>query len=540
MRAEGETELAGDLQGVCISGGATATALFTVFTSAPATSKPNANNVAGGPVLTEATLFICSSAATTTTGTPTTSYCTNGTGAAPFSTVYGTISGNQISFSGVGLPGTPTFTFRLSNVRMNASAVTLSSTLTAATEQVLVSANNTSSAFATAATVGYVFPSLQVTTLRPTPTSNVAPTVKSFVTCTGNPVSLINPPVPSFVAEVKGLFAGAFKLLNGGGATVQDPDGSASESGTYQPADGSKAGQATQSTQIQLAFANVPSAVTLYLPTSVTAGTLTLAILNSAGGVVPASTVSGAPDAAGLGAAAYAAAFPGTPEPLASPESIGAAAGFTPTSGSVVVTYTVTATDKNIASEAVDIPVWYTFGGGIITSSQSAMTLLEGYAPQAAVSAIAAYPTFAVQTATPVPTTTVALCASNLLFPFVTSISGFDTGIALSNTSTDPFGTASSPGTCTLNFYGTGAPTPSTGVAAPGGTQTGGTSNAFLLSSVAPGFTGYMIAQCNYQFGHGFGYIIYNFGQTSGATMGYNALVMPNRATGVVSESLGQ
>ena len=78
-------------------------------------------------------------------------------------------------------------------------------------------------------------------------------------------------------------------------------------------------------------------------------------------------------------------------------------------------------------------------------------------------------------------------------------------------------------------------------MAAPGGTQTGGTSNAFLLSSVAPGFTGYMIAQCNYHVvGHGFGYIIYNFGQTSGATLGYNALVMPNRATGVVSESLGQ
>ena len=216
MRAEGETELAGDLQGVCISGGATATALFTVFTSAPATSKPNANNVAGGPVLTEATLFICSSAATTTTGTPTTSYCTNGTGAAPFSTVYGTISGNQISFSGVGLPGTPTFTFRLSNIRMNASAVTLTSTLTSATEQVLVSANNTSSAFSTATTVGYVFPSLQVTTLRPTPTSNVAPTVKSFVTCTGNPVqsSLINPPVPSVSwPEAEGPFRWSFQAF---------------------------------------------------------------------------------------------------------------------------------------------------------------------------------------------------------------------------------------------------------------------------------------------------------------------------------------
>jgi len=122
----------------------------------------------------------------------------------------------------------------------------------------------------------------------------------------------------------------------------------------------------------------------------------------------------------------------------------------------------------------------------------------------------------------------------------VTSVTGFDTGIALSNTSADPFGTTAVGGTCSLNFYGTGAPTPSTGVNAPGGTQAGGSSTAFLLSSVAPGFTGYLIAQCTYQYGHGFAYIVYNFGQTSGATMGYLATVMPNRGTGAISESLGE
>ena len=72
------------------------------------------------------------------------------------------------------------------------------------------------------------------------------------------------------------------------------------------------------------------------------------------------------------------------------------------------------------------------------------MTLLEGYAPQAAVSAITAYPSFAVQSRhASSDNDGRSLRFSNLLFPFVTSISGFDTGIALSNTSTDPFGTAS-------------------------------------------------------------------------------------------------
>ena len=101
-----------------------------------------------------------------------------------------------------------------------------------------------------------------------------------------------------------------------------------------------------------------------------------------------------------------------------------------------------------------------------------------------------------------------------------------------------PFGTVPAPGTCTLNFYGAGAPTPSTGVAAPGGTQASGTTNAFLLSSVAAGFQGYVIAQCNYQFGHGFAFIAQNLGQPAGSTMGYLALELERAGLG--SETLGQ
>jgi hypothetical protein len=121
-------------------------------------------------------------------------------------------------------------------------------------------------------------------------------------------------------------------------------------------------------------------------------------------------------------------------------------------------------------------------------------------------------------------------CKTILLFPYLTSIPGWDSGIAVSNTSKDPWSTVTSTGNCTLNFYGSNAPTapvylPSDGVSfiAPG------TSSATLLSSIvtAPaGFTGYMFAQCNFQFAHGYAFIS-DFGLRNWAT-DYLALVVTN------------
>jgi hypothetical protein len=535
MRAEGTTELAGDLQFGCVSSGATTTGTLTVFTSAPATSKVTV--AATGT--TEAALFICALASPTSTAVVAANSCSTpnigfatGVTAGPY---YGTITGNTISFSGITLPATA-FLARIANVRMNANAVALTTTLTAVTEQILMSANNTSSSFAVAATVGYVFQSLQTTTLRPNPTSNTAPTVTNYTTCGGNAFSATTAIKASYLVEVKGLFAGAFKLKAGGAATVQDPGGSASEGGTYTNGD-LTTGVATSGTQLQLVFNNVPSAVTLYLPTSVTNNTLTLTAVGATGTAVTASTAVGAPGA--LTAAQFGAAFPNSLFPAAT-ESMTATAGFTPTSGSVTVIYAVTATDKTIANEQADIPVYYSFAPGAITTAQGSMTLLEGYNPQATQANATTIPNFAPQTTAAAATTAVTLCSTNLLFPFVTSALGFDTGIALADTSADPFGTTASPGSCNLNFYGTGAPTPSTNVTAPGGAQAAGSVVGFLLSGVAPNFTGYMIANCSYQFGHGFAYIINGgVGNASSTAMGYVASVLerPNGTAG--SETLG-
>src|SRR5262249_45187722 len=90
---------------------------------------------------------------------------------------------------------------------------------------------------------------------------------------------------------------------------------------------------------------------------------------------------------------------------------------------------------------------------------------------------------------------TIVICQTYLLFPYLTNLagSGFDTGIAIANTSTDPstIGTAPQNGTCDLFFYGTAAPAtlPVTTANIPSGTV-----YANLVSSLASGFTGYMIA----------------------------------------------
>jgi hypothetical protein len=141
------------------------------------------------------------------------------------------------------------------------------------------------------------------------------------------------------------------------------------------------------------------------------------------------------------------------------------------------------------------------------------------------------------------------VCRTNLLFPFVSNQAGFDTGVAIANTSSDPFGTAAQSGNCTLNYYGgtTG------GGAAPSAQTTtstiaGGVTAVFSLSSggtngiaATPGFQGYIIAQCNFRYAHGFAFVSDVGSQR--LAHGYLALVMDAGAdstnrTGIVGEHL--
>jgi hypothetical protein len=117
--------------------------------------------------------------------------------------------------------------------------------------------------------------------------------------------------------------------------------------------------------------------------------------------------------------------------------------------------------------------------------------------------------------------TTINLCQTTLLYPFVTGAAGFDTGIAVANTSMDPFGTVNQTGSCKL--YGYGVTVASAGntplqTTVPGcdaianplpGTNCfaivpAGQVMSVMASAVLTNFQGYVIAVCNFQYAHGY------------------------------------
>jgi hypothetical protein len=124
----------------------------------------------------------------------------------------------------------------------------------------------------------------------------------------------------------------------------------------------------------------------------------------------------------------------------------------------------------------------------------------------------------------------VAPCTTNLLFTFTANTAGFDTGLAIANTSSDPYGTVKQAGTCTLNGFklGGGAPVAFTTPSIAGGATFATT----LSSSGNPafnGFIGYIIAVCNFQYGHGFAFLTNNFGVgPPTVAQGYIAQVIPD------------
>jgi len=129
-------------------------------------------------------------------------------------------------------------------------------------------------------------------------------------------------------------------------------------------------------------------------------------------------------------------------------------------------------------------------------------------------------------------------CQTLLLFPYVTNQAGFETGIAIANTSADGLGTTGQNGACTFTFFGTvvnqgGTPKTNTitGVA-PSPIITAGGSFVDTLSHTigsTNSFSGYMFANCNFQFAHGFAFI--SDASATNLAEGYLALVVTNGGT---------
>jgi hypothetical protein len=110
-----------------------------------------------------------------------------------------------------------------------------------------------------------------------------------------------------------------------------------------------------------------------------------------------------------------------------------------------------------------------------------------------------------------------------LLFPYVRSFHGWDTGLVISNISLDPIGTAPQAGGVRLYFYGLNAPDPQvvTVIAA-------GTVFTTTCSIIAPNFTGYVIAQCYFHPARGIAFTMRGDGVDSAPYMAEILQVEPH------------
>jgi hypothetical protein len=322
-------------------------------------------------------------------------------------------------------------------------------------------------------------------------------------------------PGGSFTAKFTELFPNAFRIRRSVGDQNDLTQIYNTESMFYGAWTGSfanNAGIASQGTRLKLTFTGIPSGVALTVPTSIV-GTLSAALVavgvdgNTASPTTGAVALSG-----GAGAAVY--------------EVTSASAGAVETLNvTVSVSWT---TLPSLGSGSV--------AGSYAPLSTTDVAVLESTAP---------VPRF-YQNPTATAAFSIFPCETRLLFPFLTSIPGWDTGIAISNTTVDPFSTPAQSGACTLYFYGTPANSSQTSASIAAGAQllmtlTNGNS-AQNLSPVT-GFTGYMIARCNFQYGHGYAFIS-DLGANKFA-QGYIALVLGDgnlttRFAANASEALNQ
>src|SRR5262249_2035417 len=121
-------------------------------------------------------------------------------------------------------------------------------------------------------------------------------------------------------------------------------------------------------------------------------------------------------------------------------------------SGSATATWEVINTNPN-ALDTLDFAVYqaFTANPGANSPPPGTGTVNLSFAPTPGVNTFTAasggvasssltIPRFA-DTSSATNILQIVLCQTTLLYPFVTNLSGFDTGLAIANTTTDPFGT---------------------------------------------------------------------------------------------------
>jgi len=460
-------------------------------------------------------------------------------------TFLGNVSGNTISFQGI--PILPPVTtgvqrvYRITNVRINATGA--GSTVVSGLQPIYAYISTNGSATLpvsnSAVTVAFVSASM-------TPT--VTESGNKFPQC--NPLALGQVALLNFAEN----FPSAFKTrvfpvgtstyqFTGTSSTVgvlQNQPGQlyTSESGLIFPAPtgfGFTAGLADSGTRFKAVFNNLPSGATIYVSKT--------NVDTSYAAVAAPGSISGSPTVPGGFVA---------PQTAYAEYTTNGEAGLFKTTSSATPALSITANSATAvwevlntntsSNETFTFAVWIGYTPNLTANTPTLMnkgaTVTLTYAPISTVTGAsnsAWIPRFIAGAAsTAQPIVTIVPCQTILLFPYVTTLGGFDTGIAISNTSMDPLtpATQTSHGTCTFNFYGEGAPTApfvTSDIAA--GTPDH-TKAAFQASTLAPNFQGYMFAVCNFQYAHGFAFVS-DVGARNLA-MGYLALIVNDKDTGVL------
>jgi len=505
LRQEGTTEPAGDILISCsgtLIGAQTGQQTLSLYVNGAAiTSRQLYTGSAPTSIPTEAALLV--NDCTTNSGTS-----SSGGSCAPSGTflggtpTQGFLENGALVFSGFTLPATGVpFQIRVTNVRVNANSLAAGSFVTGTILATFGIQNQQN------LVLGAIQSSLSV----------AVSSVNNFAQCNSTPTA----GTTVATLTVKELVNTAFKApascnpctVNGQPISNSTPgqwyqNGVNSESQTvltsagFSDALGATPGLADNGTRIRVNFSNIPAGVTLQLPSSV--GTATSSIQATTAGDVGAFS---------------------------------AATGNITLTSSGSVTYEVRAQSGSaIDSFTIPVIVTYTYTppstpnvGSILASATYAPTTAE----ITTLNPLPGIPRFA-DTSVLTPFITIAACQTDLLFTFMTNQAGFDTGFEIANTSTDPFGTPAQNGTCTLNWYGTG---PAAGTATTTPSIASGNYYVNLVSSAAAGFQGYMIAVCNFQYGHGFAFISDGYGQPGrGLSQGYLASIIPT--PGLTSSSV--
>jgi hypothetical protein len=243
--------------------------------------------------------------------------------------------------------------------------------------------------------------------------------------------------------------------------------------------------------------------------------------------------------------------------------TLGVTGGGTVTASSNTTTFTIVASNPN-ASESFQVN--FTFTGPTSSPSVGAVTVTGTMAPvgtaHTAGDALVTspFPRFAAVEVGPATIANVVAAATNLLVPFAVRDLGFDTGIALANTTADPFGTAGGgatpvAGALTLSFFpraatggaGTSFTLVTSATARPGvglsadGTLAAGATWTVLLSELLTSagqtgsFTGYIFIRADFLGAHGAPFVSDFRNFTSFTPM----LVLPQPLARGAVESLG-